>query len=198
MSRTGCGLFGSSAQPRALGKDGDVGKRPDVDAIELLHRLRIGEVPVPLEYLAKSLAISVSYQPFDGDISGMLYRDDERVVIGVNSQESAVRQRFTIAHEIGHFRLHPGHDVRIDRLVRVNFRGEASSTWSNKEEVEANSFAAELLMPKERLQREVVKAIDRKEALSDRELVERLAQRFAVSRQAMAYRLANLAILDPR
>lgn len=44
----------------------------------------------------------------DGDISGMLYRDDTRTVIGLNSTQSPTRQRFTVAHELGHLKLHPG------------------------------------------------------------------------------------------
>jgi Zn-dependent peptidase ImmA (M78 family) len=58
-----------------------------------------------------------------------------------------VRQRFTIGHELGHLTLHHGHDLILERLVRLNFRDATSSTANDEEEIEANHFAAELLMP---------------------------------------------------
>ena len=50
----------------------------------------------------------VRYAPFDGQMSGLLHRseDGNRAVIGVNSRHPTVRQRFSIAHELGHLALH--------------------------------------------------------------------------------------------
>ena len=58
----------------------------------------------------------------------MLVRsDDNEAVIGVNSAHHINRQRFTIAHELGHFCLHKGKDVHIDRSFRVNRRDKRSA-----------------------------------------------------------------------
>jgi len=104
--------------------------------------------------LARDAGAVISYQPFEAeDISGLLYRvAGSAPVIGVNSNNSKVRQRFTIGHELGHLTLHPGHDLILERLVRLNFRDATSSTASDEEEIEANRFAAELLMPQNLLQ----------------------------------------------
>ena len=60
-----------------------------------------------------------------------------------------MRQRFTIAHELGHRALHPGRELILDVPVRVNLRDKTSSMASDIEEIEANAFAATLLMPEQ-------------------------------------------------
>lgn len=164
----------------------------------LLIEARIAEPPVPVERLAQHAGALISYQPFEAqDISGLLYRAASAApVIGVNSNNPKVRQRFTIAHELGHLTLHQGHDLILERLIRLNFRDATSSTASDKEEVEANRFAAELLMPQDFLEHTLT-ALLRGRPLSDLELVRRLARRFEVSQSAMEYRLTGLGMLTP-
>lgn len=163
-------------------------------ASELLAELGIEEPPVPVAQIAAAKGASVTYDTFDGEVSGLLYRDEERKVIGVNSQHPLVRQRFTIAHEIGHLLMHEGRPVFIDRLVRVNAR-DGSAT---NEEVEANAFAAALLMPRTLVEPAVADAVGRRGANVGREeLFAELAERFQVSAVAMGYRLTNLGIVDP-
>ena len=167
-------------------------------ARELLRSAEIREPPVPVERLARDAGALVSYQPFEAqDISGLLYRaTDAAPVIGVNSSNPKVRQRFTIAHELGHLTLHEGQDLILERLVRLNFRDSTSSTASDAEEIEANRFAAELLMPQELLQHGI-RLLVQGRPLSDLEVVRRLARRFEVSQTAMEYRLTGLGMLTP-
>jgi Zn-dependent peptidase ImmA (M78 family) len=167
-------------------------------AATLLTDAGVTEIPVPVENLAGRCGAIVRYQPFDGDdVSGLLYRQPEQPpVIGVNSTNNAVRQRFTIAHELGHLRLHKGHQLILDRLVRVNFRDAASSTAADWEEMQANAFAAALLMPADAIETRLHRLI-RGQALSDQELIARLARDFQVSRPAMEFRLINLGLHTP-
>lgn len=167
-------------------------------AQRLLSAASITEPPVPVERIARDAGAVVSYQPFDADdISGLLYRAaDSAPVIGVNSNNAKVRQRFTIAHELGHLQLHRQQELILERHVQVNFRDATSSTASNQEEVEANHFAAELLMPRELLERNVAALLCGR-PLTDRDLVQRLASRFEVSHQAMEFRLASIGMLTP-
>ena len=67
-------------------------------------------------------------------------------MIGVNEDHHSNRQRFSIAHEIAHFVLHHG-DTYIDKGYRVHFRDLESGSGTKREEMEANAFAAALLMP---------------------------------------------------
>jgi len=77
-------------------------------------------------------------------------------VIAVNAKRSAYRQRFSLAHEIGHFVLR--HDSSVSFFEdscstrhSIAFRPDA------KKEREVNIFASELLMPKVTLAHEAHK-----------------------------------------
>jgi Zn-dependent peptidase ImmA (M78 family) len=173
-----------------------MGKAED-RAIQVLEELRIHAPPVPVVQIAQAYGVAVLYQPFDGDLSGMLYREGPRKVIGVNASDVDVRQRYTIAHELGHLFLHPGRDVWVDRNVRVNFRNAESGLAINREEIQANAFAAELLMPASWVMTEANTRVRTRQAQNVRQLVDGLASRFFVSRRAMEYRLINLGLIDP-
>ena len=162
-------------------------------AIVVLKEFGVTAAPVPVEQIARHRGAHITYEPFEGEISGMLYRERGRTVIGVNSRHATTRQRFTVAHEIGHLEMHKGQPVFIDRYVRMNWRDGQSSP----EEVQANAFAAELLMPRTLVRQELDRAADRGQPLTSEALVAALAKRFEVSPAAMQYRLTNLGLLDP-
>jgi Zn-dependent peptidase ImmA (M78 family) len=166
---------------------------PEKKAISLLSKLGIATAPVPVEQIARQLGAQLTYEAFEGDISGMLFRDGDRTVIGVNSRHAPTRQRFTVAHEIGHLQIHKGQPVFIDRFVRVNMR----DGQSNVEEREANGFAAELLMPRSLIPQEIDRVVGKRRDLTLPELVLALSERFEVSSAAMQYRLSNLGMVDP-
>jgi Zn-dependent peptidase ImmA (M78 family) len=172
--------------------------RPEDAAVELLSDQGVTAPPVPVEELATSLGCNVSYQPFqESDISGLLFRDGERIIVGVNASQSKRRQRFTVAHEIAHLVLHPGRPMILEKLVRVNLRDGLSSQATSREEIEANQFAAALLMPREFVFAQVHKLAQSKHQVTDEEVIQSLADIFDVSVQAMRYRLINLGLLPP-
>lgn len=147
-------------------------------------------VPVPVDVLAERLEAVLTYERFRPELSGMLLREPgQPITIAVNNRQSPRRQRFTVAHEIGHLRLHKG-AVIIDNGTRVNYRDERSATATVKEEREANAFGAALLMPGDLVEEAV------RERLRDRtpksSMVSALARDFDVSEEAMGYRLVNL------
>lgn len=158
-----------------------------------------GEVspPVNVERLATHLGVVVSRSAFkDGDVSGMLVRQDGRSpVIGVNDVHSDHRQRFTIAHELGHFLLHPGREVVLDRPVRVNLRDKTSSAATDREEIEANAFAASLLMPSD-LVRSELQRLSAAVRQDPERCTTALAAIFDVSDSAMGFRLINLGLVS--
>ncbi len=170
--------------------------QPVAEARALLKRFDVREAPVPVDKLAAELGAEISVQPLEGDVSGMLFRSNDRVVIGVNATESSVRRRFTIAHELGHLRLHTGRQLIVDKLVRVNLRTQATVP-GEEEEREANAFAAELLMPETLVRQHFRAFVGDKELVQERVLVRQLAETFDVSAQAMGYRLVNLGLLSP-
>lgn len=172
-------------------------QRAERAATALLAEANITSLPVPVERLAQHYGAVITYQPFDAeDISGLLLRkDNQPPVIGVNSTNSLVRQRFTIAHELGHLKLHKG-ELILDRLARVNFRDATSSQATETQEIEANAFAACLLMPQDHVAAQLQHHVQRRH-LNDEALVEALARDFKVSRPAMEYRLINLGYYTP-
>jgi Zn-dependent peptidase ImmA (M78 family) len=120
----------------------------------------------------------------------------DSTVIAVQQGDPLNRQRFTIAHEIGHFHLRhqfePGEHVHVDRGHIITPRNSRSSTGVDVKEIEANQFAACLLMPS-KLLLERIKALKVKSLCDDH--VTRLAGEFKVSEQAMTIRLSTLGFL---
>jgi hypothetical protein len=101
-------------------------------------------------------------------------------IIRVRRSPSVGRERFTIAHEIGHFVLHPAPNLQKD-----DGPPQFAMWHSDSEEVEANIFAAELLMPESLLLRATSKT-DPSLALLDR-----VADRFQTSVLATAVQYTN-------
>lgn len=110
------------------------------------------QVPVNVELLAKSLGIEVNYMNLDAETSGMIERTpNNRFRIVVNGNHPHTRQRFTIAHELGHYFNHRhliGDGILDDRAYRSAASGRYTNTAiGRRQETEANQFAATLLMP---------------------------------------------------
>jgi Zn-dependent peptidase ImmA (M78 family) len=168
---------------------------PEQHAQKILTEFEIRNAPVPVEEIASRLGAKLSFEPFEGkgELSGMLLRDKGRTVIGINSSHPTVRQRFSIAHEIGHLVMHQG-SVFVDQIVRFNRDGK-SSLAIDPEEIQANRFAAALLMPEMLVTVAVKKRLNKKPNVSPGILISELATEFEVSTQAMEFRLINLGII---
>ena len=141
-----------------------------------------GELPIDPAALAKKLGIAV--KPVAGcDYSGKAYQEDGSGIIEYNDSESKLRQRFTIAHELGHHVMShtdATHQFRDDP-------GKFNLNVAIPEETQANKFAAELLMPKLAIEHFVFN--------EDISSLNKLAELFSVSTVAMQYRLKNLGLL---
>ena len=167
----------------------------EVKAEELLRASGSLECPVPVDRVARHLGLRVEPAELGEDVSGILVVEGDNGSIGYNLFQSPVRQRFTIAHEIGHFVLHHAYQkLFIDKqYTAVYKRHQAESGQDQRFEVEANRFGACLLIPRQLLLQELQKLdFD----LGDEAALKRLADNFAVSSQAMSIRLAQLRILS--
>lgn len=166
------------------------------EARKLLEEAGVTKPPVDVEALAAMVGAVVSYEVFKEDLSGVLVKKPSRSVIGVNSFHARTRQRFTIAHEIGHLLLKHKGEVFVDQTVMK--RDARSAQATDPQEIAANQFAAELLMPRNLVLDAVAERQRRRPELSASMLVEDLAAFFEVSSQAMEYRLTNLGMFMPR
>lgn len=149
---------------------------------EILKEFRISALPISVEEIASKQSIKISRSP-SKDFSGLLIRKDGHALIGVNSSEAPVRQRFTIAHELGHFFLHPKQDAFVD------YRDNKKNVMRTPKEKQANIFAAALLMPRSHIEKDYRKVA--KGGFGEDEL-RQLADKYFVSEDAMKYRLLNL------
>lgn len=163
-------------------------------ATELLQQGGVNAAPVDVAKLATDVVrATIKYEPFDGQLSGMVHRGRYgQAVIGVNETHAPVRQRFTIAHELGHLLLHSHKDLHIDEGIWL--RNERSSLAEDEREIEANQFAAELLMPAD-LVRQLVAGRHLDVGNDDDATLRELADKFQVSRQALSFRLSRLNLL---
>ena len=173
------------------------GRKPDLKrarnaATELLRECQISKAPVPIERIIKAQGIVLQYAPLEEAISGMAYIKDGLSMIGVNALHHPNRQRFSLAHELGHHALHRSEItdvVHVDTGLRVLLRDDLASQGVDANEIEANAFASELLMPRDFLVDTLKESsID----MDDDAQIEDLAKKFKVSASALRYRLARL------
>jgi Zn-dependent peptidase ImmA (M78 family) len=165
---------------------------------ELLDANNVVRPAVPVDRIARALGIEIAHVPGQDELSGFLLRNTatKEAVIGVNEHHHTNRQRFTIAHELGHFLLHEGEPVHVDETesYRIEKRSSRSSAGDDPMEIEANAFAAELLMPARFLRTDLDERGSNVD-LSDDAAVQAMASRYKVSVTAMTFRLANLGYL---
>lgn len=174
---------------------GGLYKNIDDKARKLLKQSDALVQPVDLERVLERLKLVVKEKPLEDEYSGFLAVKEKTIV--VNARHAPVRRRFTIAHEIGHYQLHGRGKVDtpvfIDRTVY--FRKNSAAGADHRMEMEANVYAAGLLMPEGLLDEYLDKYpnLDLEKSAD----IKTLAAEFEVSRPAMEYRLKNLGFILP-
>ncbi|WP_337882604.1 ImmA/IrrE family metallo-endopeptidase [Chromobacterium haemolyticum] len=159
----------------------------------VLSRNWNGFLPVDPSWLAAAEGADVRGEAYLNDIpggplSGAFGYENGRPTIVYNPYEHANRQRFTIAHELGHMmcsHLRGEDGNALFRDPAANFTGDVT----DPRETEANQFAAEILMPEEAV-RHLVRSWHTPS-------IRYLATQFQVSTQAMNFRLINLGLINP-
>jgi hypothetical protein len=116
-------------------------------AERVIRERGITALPVDPMAIAKTYGIDVQEKPIaNGGVSGMLIRLDDQFCIAYATHiQSQGFRRFSVAHELGHYFLE-GHIDAIfaDGSVHESHAGFLSTV---KYELEADHFAARLLMP---------------------------------------------------
>lgn len=176
--------------------------RQDIEkkVTKLLDKHGISKVPIPVEKIAKAEGVPIVEMTFNGEISGALIRSGGSSGIAVNATHHQNRKRFTIAHELAHFLLdHKDQDEdHIDWKFTIIRRDGKSSRASDAQEIDANAFAASLLMPARFLRADLDDHVGfGGEADLDESQIQSLAKKYRVSEMALRYRLANLGLISP-
>jgi len=162
--------------------------------ITLLEENYLMSAPVNVEKLARKLGFELSEADLEPEISGFLISKNNKQAIVINSNHHENRKRFSIAHEFAHGILHDkNREISLDsNKTSFFFRDQHSSNALNPIEIEANEFAAKLLMPEK-----LIKGLIKKHSLDltdDRDL-SLIAKKLKVSEQALTFRLLNLGLI---
>jgi len=138
-------------------------------------------VPLDVEGVVSALGIEIRKENLKDDLSGVLRKSPEssKWEMLVNAKHHPNRQRYTIAHELGHYCLHRHFQIEFED--RIFFRGGEG----NKEEMQANSFASEILIPEGDF---------RKMIREGKNKIDELAQEFGVSTLALRIRAKSLGM----
>ncbi len=143
-------------------------------------------LPIPIEDIIKHYGINIELVPMPEEQSGAIVINQDTAGMIINKNDAYCRQRFTMAHEFGHF-VSCRYQNTTDKITEYKDvleyrRDENSKLGRDSEEIFANKFAAAILMPRSVL-------------LELRSLsIEELAVAANVSTQAMQYRLDSLKI----
>jgi len=164
-------------------------KKAEASALKVLEENFITSWPVPVEELIEFQGLGLILSEFtDGEISGVI--DLNKKYLYINSSDSSQRQRFTIAHELGHWILHRP-ELAANEEIAVLYRRPLGTVENNVLEQEANCFAANLLVPEVMLRRAIKQVNDKSgNEASDAHL----AKIFNVSRSVIGYRKKFLGI----
>lgn len=149
---------------------------------KILSIFGIDSPPIPLTDVVSSYGLNIVYADFSSitkgnEIAGFMDFENKKIV--VNKDDPPNRQRFTIAHELGHYLLHQDY-VKDESKYAVLLRRPLEDKNYSTEEKEANCFAASLLVPDELLRK--YKSIPNSI----------IASLFAVSEDVIKFRKMNL------
>jgi Zn-dependent peptidase ImmA (M78 family) len=154
-----------------------------IDPIKVIEK-HWDKTPVRIDEMIIDFGLRLEREPLDDQVSGFIERQaDGSYKIVVNSVHPQTRQRFTAAHELGHYIYHRdllGDGVGDNRAYRAEGTGRTNAKIQPKHERQANSFAANVLMPRHRLT----------DNIHDQQTSD-LAKKFGVSQDAMRIRLGR-------
>ena len=151
-------------------------------ADEILRENYITKPPIPVYELVKNYGYDVIESELPPDIAGLV--DIKKHIIFVNKLDTNTRKVFTVAHELGHIKLHSS-ELEKDPNLGVLYRRPLGRNNTDTKEQEANYFAASLLVP-ETMYDEVVKKY--RDVLPENK-IDLLSALFGVSPEVMGYRI---------
>ncbi len=149
--------------------------------IETFNSIDNLDIPIKIGMIAEKHGISIKEGDFKHpDVSGSYDRNSKTII--VDTDDEPTRQAFTVTHELGHHFLHKG--VK-EKEIYFRYFSERLNLEEKKTEMQANLFAASLLMPEEIVRKKWAKNTDER----------LLAKKFGVSQSAMHFQLMNLELL---
>ena len=155
------------------------------DSLAIIRKHSV-KPPVQIKPIVEEMGLGLRFEALPAQISGVIRRTDRYPAgyeIIVNSTHARTRQRFTAAHELGHYIYHRDlleSGVGDTRAYRAEGTSLPNPNIQIQHERQANAFAANLLMPSH-LIREL-----REKGIAE---VRKLAEALDVSEEAMRIKL---------
>ena len=137
------------------------------------------KIPANILKIAKANDISVYKADMEKKILGAIRYNEGKYTILLNQAQSYEQQRFTLAHELGHFFLHKeileSEEIHVDIMYKIE----------NEQEEEVDYFAGALLMNRMLLEK----------MYRENKSIRELAEMFEVSISVMTLRLDTLGLI---
>lgn len=137
--------------------------------------LGLGPISHMVRVVERAGAVVTFFQDASTEVDALSIVSSRPVIVRNDAKKSPFRQRFDIAHELGHLVLHEG-----------------QITGDRKTESEANRFASAFLLPRTTF----IKAFPRRGTRLDWNGISQLKMEFQVSKAAILYRAKSLGIID--
>lgn len=119
----------------------------------ILKNMTNNEVPIDVYKIAEDLNITIFKENIEGGPEGILIKGEEKIIIINEIITNNQRKKFTLAILIGHAII-PWH---IRKQYNIRKPGTSTLLVEDIQEMEAQSFAANLLMPKNQLTKDLGK-----------------------------------------
>lgn len=153
-------------------------------AQDVIKKHNLYKLPINVYQIAADLGISIVFESLPSDLfnlRGFCHKEDGFSLIGINKSHPIELQRFTMAHELHHL------------LYDTNSAPLSCGSYNQEEVIEDNAerFAAELLMPKNLVQRLATYPPN-----VNYLTIHLVAEHFGVSYQAAAIRLQRFGLID--
>ena len=163
------------------------------------------QIPVNILEKIKEQNIELNELCYDlhDEVLGEIKKENGKYKINIQGYDFNYRRRFTMAHELGHYKLHKDllDDEGLDDGLSYETMYRKNAKISSMEETQANKYAIEMLVPKELIIsivkelnkiKEIPRIIDENGEANNLNLIEYLSNRFEVSKIALGFRLNQL------
>ena len=163
------------------------------------------QIPVKIVEKIKEQNIELNELCYDlhDEVLGEIKKENGKYKINIQGYDFNYRRRFTMAHELGHYKLHKDllDEEGLDDGLSYEAMYRKNAKISSIEETQANKYAIEMLVPKELIIsivkelnkiKEIPRIIDENGEANNLNLIEYLSNRFEVSKIALGFRLNQL------
>ncbi|WP_030544135.1 XRE family transcriptional regulator [Streptomyces albus] len=134
--------------------------------------------------------VDVAITALPRGVDGLTWQTDGFRLVLLRRTDTWTRQRFTLAHELGHILARDAQELLAENSV-------APGRQQDPTEVRANVFAAKLLMPEQEVRAAFGEGAPEGGAPLTDEVFKKLVVRFRVSPSALAARLHQLGFVEP-